>query len=47
LLSFHVGRHEKEMGAIRSILRRAIRGAVEEQRRERVQRQQMEARFDE
>jgi AMMECR1 domain-containing protein len=46
-LSASVGRHEKDMEAIRSILRRAIRAAVEEQRRERVRRQELEARFDE
>jgi NAD-specific glutamate dehydrogenase len=46
-LSANVGRHDKEMAQIRNILRRAIRASVEEQRRERVRRQQMEARLDE
>jgi hypothetical protein len=39
-------RHDREMAEIRATLRRAIRLSVEEQRRERVRRQELEARFD-
>ena len=38
-------RHEKDMAAINASLRRAIRLSVEEERRERVRRQQLEAEF--
>jgi predicted metal-dependent hydrolase len=46
-LAENAGRHEKEIAAINTILRRAIRLGVEEQRRERVRRQELEARFEE
>jgi hypothetical protein len=39
-------RHDREMADIRGELRRAIRFSVEEHRRERVRRQELEAAFD-
>ncbi|HEY7392302.1 MAG TPA: hypothetical protein VH640_27535 [Bryobacteraceae bacterium] len=41
-----MNRHEKDMRAIRSTLRRAARLAIEDERRERVRRAQREARFN-
>ncbi|MBV8906164.1 MAG: hypothetical protein JOZ22_21200 [Acidobacteriia bacterium] len=38
-------RHEKDIAVINATLRRAIRLSVEEQRRERVRRQQLDAEF--
>jgi hypothetical protein len=41
-LAARVDRHDEEMKAIRNTLRRAVRMAVEEQRRERVRRRELD-----
>jgi hypothetical protein len=43
----NAARHDRQIAQINNILRRAIRASVEEHRRERVRRQEMDKRFDE